>query len=174
MKIKLNYIYNFVIIILIFLLVFGYQLNKKNSSSKKNEIKNLTQQIISINNQISKIQKNLLSDKKNINDFVNEKKINFQKIVKKRELENFHNLKFSKYKTNEILFSGNYRGIGTAYIDFFNNDEELILATVDGIFAYTKIGNFENFFKIQSNIFDLITYEDFYTNSQYGINIFFI
>ena len=169
MKIKLNYIYNFVIIILIFLLVFGYQLNKKNSSSKKNEIKNLTQQIISINNQISKIQKNLLSDKKNINDFVNEKKINFQKIVKKRELENFHNLKFSKYKTNEILFSGNYRGIGTAYIDFFNNDEELILATVDGIFAYTKIGNFENFFKIQSNIFDLITYEDFYTNSQYGI-----
>ena len=60
MKIKLNFIYNSIIIFLIFLLIFGYQLNKKSSSSKKNEVSNLTQQIISKNNQISKIQKNLM------------------------------------------------------------------------------------------------------------------
>jgi len=169
MKIKLNFIYNSIIIFLIFLLIFGYQLNKKSSSSKKNEVSNLTQQIISKNNQISKIQKNLMSDKKNINELVNPRNINFIKIVKEKELKDLNNLKFSKYRTNEILFSGNYGGLGTAYIDFFNNDEELFLATVDGVFASAKVGNFESFSKIQSNISDLITYEDFYTNYQYGI-----
>ena len=71
MKIKLNIIYNLLIIFLVLLLIAGYLINKKNSFSKKNEIFNLTQQIITKNNQIAKIQKNLLSKKKNINDFVN-------------------------------------------------------------------------------------------------------
>jgi hypothetical protein len=169
MKIKLNFIYNLSIISLIVLLIVGHQLNKKNSSSKKNEIFNLTQQNISKNNQISKIQKNLLSSEQNINNFMNPENINFQKILEDKELENFESLKMSQYRTDEILFSGNYNASGTAYIDFFNDDKELVLATVDGIFAFAKIENFENFIKIQSNIFDLITYDDFYTNYDYGI-----
>ena len=59
MKIKLNFIYNSIIIFLIFLLIFGYQLNKKSSSSKKNEISNLTQQIISKNNHLFLQQENI-------------------------------------------------------------------------------------------------------------------
>ena len=59
MKIKLNIIYNLLIIFLVLLLIAGYLINKKNSFSKKNEIFNLTQQIITKNNQIAKIQKNL-------------------------------------------------------------------------------------------------------------------
>ena len=169
MKIKLNIFYNLLIVFLILLLVIGHLINKKNSSSKKNEISNLTKQIISKNNQISKIQKNLLINKKNINDFVNSKNINFQKTLTDKKLKNFNNLKISKYKTNEILFSGNYNALGSAYIDFYNNDKELILATVDGIFATAKLENLESFSKIQSNIFDLITYDDFYTDYQYGI-----
>ena len=169
MKIKLNIIYNLLIIFLVLLLIAGYLINKKNSFSKKNEIFNLTQQIITKNNQIAKIQKNLLSNKKNINDFVNLKNINFQKTLTDKKLKNFNNFKISKYKTNEILFSGNYNGLGSAYIDFYNNDKELILATVDGIFATAKIKNLESFSKIKSNIFDLITYDDFYTDYQYGI-----
>ena len=169
MNIFKKYIYQILIIFLLGLLIFGYSLNKKSSASKKNEISNLTKQIISKNNQISKIQINLMLDKKNINEFVNPKNINFIQIVKEKELKNLNNLKFNKYRTNEILFSGNYGGLGTAYIDFFNNDEELILATVDGIFAYAKMGKIQSFSKIQSNISDLITYEDFYTNDQYGI-----
>ena len=169
MKIKLNLIYNITIIILISLLILGYNLNKKNSSSKKNEISNLTNQIISKTSQISKIQKNLLSNKKNINELINSKNINFQMILKNKELENLEGFKISKFKTNEILFSGNYNSLGTAYIDFLDNNDELILATVDGIFAYANINNLKSFTKIQSNIFDLITYEDFYTNYQYGI-----
>ena len=169
MKIKLNIIYNLLIIFLVLLLIAGYLINKKNSFSKKNEIFNLTQQIITKNNQIAKIQKNLLSNKKNINDFVNLKNINFQKTLTDKKLKNFNNFKISKYKTNEILFSGNYNGLGSAYIDFYNNDKELILATVDGIFATAKIKNLESFSKIKTNIFDLITYDDFYTDYQYGI-----
>ena len=169
MKIKLNIIYNLLIIFLVLLLIAGYLINKKNSFSKKNEIFNLTQQIITKNNQIAKIQKNLLSNKKNINDFVNLKNINFQKTLTDKKLKNFNNFKISKYKTNEILFSGNYNGLGSAYIDFYNNDKELILATVDGIFATAEIKNLESFSKIKSNIFDLITYDNFYTDYQYGI-----
>ena len=47
MKIKSNFIYLITIIILILLLFSGYQLNKKSSASKKNEISNLTNQLIS-------------------------------------------------------------------------------------------------------------------------------
>ena len=169
MKIKSNFIYLITIIILILLLFSGYQLNKKSSASKKNEISNLTNQLISKNNQISKIQKNLLLQKKNINELINSKNINFQKIIDEKKIDKLDGFKMSKYRTNEILFSGNYSASGTAYIDFLNNDEELILTTVDGIFAHAKINNLKNFTKIRSNISDLITYEDFYINYQYGI-----
>ena len=43
------------------------------------------------------------------------------------------------------------------------------MATVDGIFAISNLDNIKSFKKIKSNIFDLITYEDFYINTQYGI-----
>ena len=141
MKIKSNFIYLITVIILILLLFTGYQLNKKSSASKKNEISNLTKQLISKTNQISKIQKNLLLQKKNINELINSKSINFQKIINEKKLDNLDGFKISKYRTNEILFSGNYSASGTAYIDFLNNDEELILTTVDGIFAHAKINN---------------------------------
>ena len=169
MNILKKYTLQILIIFLLGFLTYGYFLNKKSSASKKNEISNITKQVISKTNQISKIQKNLLLEKKNINELINSKSINFQKIMNEKELDNLDGFKMSKYRTNEILFSGNYSALGTAYIDFINNDEELILTTVDGIFAYTKIDNLKSFTKIRSNISDLITYEDFYTNYQYGI-----
>ena len=169
MRTKLNYIYITIIIILFVLIILGHQLNKKSSSSKKNEILNLTKQIITKSNQLSKIQKNLLSKQKNINDLIDPKNINFTRVINEKKLDDFYNLKFSKYRTDEILFSGNFGGQGTAYIDFFNNDRELILATVDGIFAFADINNLKNFFKISSNFSDLVTYSEFYTDFQYGI-----
>ena len=164
-----NFFYNVAVILLTFLLITGYLINKKNSSSKKNEISNLNLQILTKNQQIFNIQKYFLKNKKNINDLINPNTINFLKIVSDKEIKNLKGFKFNKYRTNEILSSGNYRALGSAYIDFYNDDKELILATVDGIFATSKLDNVESFKKIKSNIFDLITYEDFYTNTQYGI-----
>ena len=169
MKAKLNYFYIFIITLLISLLVFGYLLNKKSSESKKNEISNILQQLKTRNLQISKIQKNLFKNGKNINDLINEKKINFKKVFENKEFANFKEYSTSKYTTNDILFNGNRGAIGTGFIDFYNNDQNLFLVTYDGIFAYARMNNLQNFEKINSNINSLIQYEKFYFHDQYGI-----
>ena len=169
MKAKLNYFYIFIITLLISLLVFGYLLNKRSSASKKNEISNILQQLKTRNLQISKIQKNLFKNGKNINDLINEKKINFKKVFENKELVNFKEYSTSKYTTNDILFNGNRGAIGTGFIDFYNNDQNLFLVTYDGIFAYARMNNLQNFEKINSNINSLIQYEKFYFHDQYGI-----
>ncbi len=166
---KKNFFYITTISLLVILLVSGYLLNKKNSLSKKNEIFNLNQQILTKNLQLSKIQEYFIKNKKNINDFIDPNYINFSKILSNKQLKNLKGYDFDKYRTNEILSSGNYKAIATAYIDFFNNDEELILTTVDGIFAFGKIDSLEKLKKIESNLFDLVSYKEFYTNVQYGI-----
>ena len=169
MKTKLNYLYIFIITLLISLLVFGYLLNKRSSASKKNEISNILQQLKTRNLQISKIQKNLFKNGKNINDLINEKKINFKKVFENKKLANFKEYSSSKYTTNDILFNGNRGAVGTGFIDFYNNDQNLFLVTYDGIFAYARMNNLQNFEKINSNINSLIQYEKFYFHDQYGI-----
>ena len=169
MKAKLNYFYIFIITLLISLLVFGYLLNKRSSASKKNEISNILQQLKTRNLQISKIQKNLFKNGKNINDLINEKKINFKKVFENKEFANFKEYSTSKYTTNDILFNGNRGAIGTGFIDFYNNDQNLFLVTYDGIFAYARMNNLQNFEKINSNNNSLIQYEKFYFHDQYGI-----
>ena len=52
-------------IFLAFLLIYGYQINKKNSASKKNEISNITKQLNTRNIQLEKIQKQLEEEIKN-------------------------------------------------------------------------------------------------------------
>ena len=105
MKTKFNYFYILIITLLISLLIFGYLLNKRSSASKKNEISNILQQLKTRNIQISKIQKNLFKNGKNINDLINEKKINFKKVFENKELANFKEYSSSKYTTNDILFN---------------------------------------------------------------------
>ena len=166
---KKIFIYNVLIFLLTILLIVGYFTNKKNSSSKKNEISNLNKQILIKNQQLTNIQKNYLKSNKNLNDLVNPDEINFLKTISDKEIKDLEGYNLNKYRTNEILSSGNYRALASAYIDFYNDDKEIILGTVDGIFAITELNNIENFKKIKSNIFELITYDDFYTNTQYGI-----
>ncbi len=166
---KKIFIYNIIVFLLTIILITGYFVNKKNSSSKKNEIVNLEKQILTKNQQLSNIQRNFIQNDENINDIINPDNINFLKIASNKEIKNLKGYKLDKYRTNEILSSGNYRALASAYIDFYNDDKEIILATVDGIFAISKLDNIKSFKKIKSNIFDLITYEDFYINTQYGI-----
>ena len=166
---KKNFIYNIVIVFLTILLITGYLINKKNSSSRKNEISILNKQILTKTQQLYNIQKNFIKKNRNINDVVNPDNIKFLKTVSNKEIKNFKGYKLTKYRTNEIIASGNYRALASAYIDFYNDDNEIILATVDGIFAISELNNIENFNKIKSNIFDFVTYEEFYTNTQYGI-----
>ena len=169
MKIIKKYIYQVLIIFLLTLLIFGYSLNKKSSSSKKNEISIFANQLKARNTQIAIIQKNLSSNGNDINDLINKNEINFKKVFENKKLNNFFDYNFSKYTTNDILFNGNLGAIGTAYIDFYNKEKNIFLATYDGIFASSKIDDLENFKKIKSNIRSLIKYEKFYLHEQYGI-----
>ena len=47
------------------------------------------------------------------------------------------------------MFNGNRGAIGTGFIDFYNNEKNLFLATYDGIFAYARLDNLERFKKIK-------------------------
>ena len=169
MKIKLNLIYILIIFILTSLLVYGYFLNKKSSASKKNEISLIVQQLKTRNNQIVKIQKKLFERGENINNLINQKEIHFKEVFKNKNLTDFKDYSFSKYRTNDILFNGNRGAVGTAYIDFYDNDGKILISTYDGIFAFAKLANLEKFTKIESNINTLIKYEKFYLHEQYGI-----
>ena len=169
MKTKFNFIYIIIITFLISLLIFGYLLNKKSSASKKNEISNILQQLKTRNIQIGKIQKNLFKTGKNINNLVNPKEINFKVVFENKERDDLKEYSFSKYTTNDILFNGNRGAIGTGFIDFYNKDKSLFLATYDGIFASAKLNNLQKFNKIDSNINSLVQYEKFYLHDQYGI-----
>ena len=169
MRLKLNLIYLLIIALLISLLIYGYQINKQNSDSKKNEISNILLQLKIRNNQLTKIQKNLFKDGQNLNDIINKSEINFEKIFSDKKLVGFDNYSYSKYTTDEILFNGNRGATGTAYIDFYNNDKNLLIATYDGVFAYTNLNNLKKFKKIDSNINSLIKYDKFYFHQQYGI-----
>ena len=80
MRIKLNFIYLIIIIFLAFLLIYGYQINKKNSASKKNEISNITKQLNTRNIQLEKIQKKLIENGKNLNNIINQNEINFKNV----------------------------------------------------------------------------------------------
>ena len=174
---------------LVLLLIAGYLINEDNSNSKKNEIKNFAKQLNIRNNQIAKIQKNLLENENNINNLINLKSIDFEKkfenlklsefidqrLLKDKKIDkNINEYLFSKYTTEDILFSGNINANGTAYIDFFNNDKNIIIATYDGIFAFSELKNIENFKKINSNFKQFINYGEFYSNLQYGIKDIFI
>ena len=164
-----KFIYPALIILLTFLLIIGYVLNKKSSASKKNEISNILHQLKTRNNQLAKIQKNLFEDGKNLNDIINKDEINFKSVFKDKKLNGLDNYSYSKYSTDDILFNGNRGAIGTAFIDFYDNDKNLLIATYDGIFAYTDLNNLEKFKKINSNINSLINYERFYFHEHYGV-----
>ena len=141
MKIRVNFIYILLIAFLIILLILGHQINKQNSASKKNEISNIVNQLKTRNNQLAKIQKNLFEEGKNLNDINNKKGIIFENIFKDKKLDGLNNFSYSKNSTKDILFNGNRGATGTAYIDFYNNDKNLLIATYDGIFAFTNLNN---------------------------------
>lgn len=136
---------------------------------KKNEISNILQQLKTRNNQLVKIQKKLFENGKNLNDIINKEEINFISVFKDKKLNGLNNYSYSKYSTDDILFTGNQGAIGTGFIDFYDNDKNLLIATYDGIFAYTNLNNLEKFKKINSNINSLINYERFYFHEHYGI-----
>jgi hypothetical protein len=147
MKIITKFLLIIIIAILTILLVTGYSLNKKSSASKKNEISNFAIQLKIRNNQLAKIQKNLLEENLDINDLINNDEISFKKVQDNLKLIDFNGYNFSKtkintellggyyltkYSSNDILFNGNIGSVGTAYLDFYDNNKKIFLATYDG------------------------------------------
>jgi ATPase subunit of ABC transporter with duplicated ATPase domains len=128
-----KFIYQILIVILVGIIILGHNLNKKSSFSKKNEISNFAKQLKKRNKQLAKIQKNLIENDNNINDFINQNEINFKKVTENQKLIDFNgysfskskadndlfdNYTFSKYTTNDILFNGNLGATGTALYRF--------------------------------------------------------
>ena len=74
-----------------------------------------------------------------MNEIINQNEISFKNVFNNEVLIGSNRYSFLKYTTNDILFTGNRKAIGTAYIDFYNNDKNLIIATYDGIFAFTDV-----------------------------------
>jgi hypothetical protein len=184
MKFLKKNIFKLLTFLLFALLISGYSINKKNSISKKNEISNFAKQLKIRNNQLSKIQKKLFEKNLDINDLINQDEIKFKKNsideflvdfngynFSKKEIkkELFDVYSFTKYSTIDILSNGNIGAVGTAFIDFYNEDENIILGTYDGIFASAKINSPNYFKKIRSNIKKLIQYDNFYFHEHYGI-----
>ena len=89
------------LIFLVLLLLAGYLINKNNSYSKKNEIKNFAKQLNIRNKQIAKIQRNLLKNENNINDLINIESIDFEKKFENLKLNDFIDRKL--LKENKVL-----------------------------------------------------------------------
>ncbi len=136
---------------------------------KKNlENKNifLHEQITLKENTIKKIN-NLFPDLPNLLGSIPVKK---DKNVSYFEFDNLK-YKLEKFNTGLLLTSKHPGSIGNSYIEFKN--ENLFMATANGIFSYTNLKNFQKdafkFQVIKSNIKDIIQYDDFYSISPYGI-----
>ena len=81
------------------------------------------------------------------------------------------NYKLRKFETS-FLTIGKYEfGIGSSYLDYFDNN--LIIGSANGIFGFVDFDDFDKkklkFDVIASNIKDIITYENFYKTSKFGI-----
>ena len=81
------------------------------------------------------------------------------------------NYKLKKFKTSFLTIGKYEYGIGSSYLENFESN--LIIGSANGIFGYVNFEDFNNdnlkINVIDSNIKDIITYDDFYKTSKYGI-----
>ena len=156
----------FIIILLLIIITAGVFIERKNSSSKKFEIGILSEQLKVKNQQLAKIQKKLSAKDINLQDVMNDGFLRFDTAIFNKSIN--EKLTFSKFKTQDILFSKNGYALGSSYLEF--NDNKIYLASGNGIFAYSEFnGKIEKLKIINSNIKSIVTYDKFYETSQYGI-----
>ena len=117
----------FIIILLLIIITAGVFIERKNSSSKKFEIGILSEQLKVKNQQLAKIQKLrqkiLIYRMSLMMDFWFDTAI-FNKSINEK-------LTFSKFKTQDILFSKNGYALGSSYLEF--NDNKIYLASETNI-----------------------------------------
>ncbi len=155
-----------IIFILIITIIVGLIIERRNSESKKIEIGILSEQLKVKNQQLAKIQKKLSAKDIDLQKMVNDGKLQFKTVILNKKIDD--KFTFSKFKTQDILFSKNGYALGSSYIDY--SDGKLFLASGNGIFAYTNLdGEIKDLKIIQSNIKDIVKYDKFYETSQYGI-----
>ena len=83
---------------------------------------------------------------------------------------NKENYSLEKFQTSNITTSKFPGSKANSYLEFYKDN--LILTSANGIFAYIKMDQIESnpyLNVIKSNINDIITYNDFYLPSSYGI-----
>ena len=115
-------------------------------------------------NQISKILDEVILSK--------QIDITFKKNYEKNfTIDDELNFNLKKFKTNLLVQGKWHRAKGTSYLAIDN--DKIFLASGNGYFAYTSLDFFEkseiNFKTLKSNIKDLISLQDFYKSSFYGI-----
>ena len=137
-----------------------YQIERKRSDR-------LFNQILHKNLQFNKLKKNL--DKKNLNieNILTEGKLVFRKNSEKKLDDNLY---LTSFVTRDLLFNKHYDAIASSYIEY--DDQKIFLTTGTGLFAYGNLINDKKVHKfkiIPSNIMDIVKYDEFYVNSQFGI-----
>ena len=156
---------------LLSVIISGILISKNNSASKKFEINILSKQLQIKNQQLAKIQKKLSARDINLQNIVSNGKISFKKLISDQKIDN--KFEFSKFQTEDILFSKNNSALGSSYIEYYDNN--LYLASGNGIFAFSNFENEINDLKIiNTNIKEIVKYDKFYETSQYGIKDLFI
>jgi hypothetical protein len=150
----------------------------KNSIFKKiDEDYNYNRIIVSLSNENENLKKNIIIKNKRIEKFINDKgKINFyltsQKNINSLNLKKKY--KISIYTSDDLLRRKNlsHPVTSTAYLDIYENN--LFLASGDGIFSYINFNDIgeNNKFElniIQTNLKELITQKEFFEDSYFGI-----
>ena len=115
--IKNNKILYFIILILFSVIVGGTIISKNNSASKKFEINILSKQLQIKNQQLAKIQKKLSARDLNLQNIVSNGNISFKKLISDQKIDN--KFIFSKFQTEDILFSKNNSALGSSYIEYY-------------------------------------------------------
>lgn len=170
----INYIKKKFKILLIFFLFFlfflqslvVFFLNKEYQIERKTTHRLFNQNLLK-DNRINLIQANLKKKNIDIEDILASDSLHFKRVLDNEKI-NIKNISYSKFSTNNLLISKNSDALATAYLEFYN--EKIILTSGSGKFYYgTLIDQNNTFISINSNIKNLINFNEFYQNSQYGI-----
>tara|TARA_B100000579_G_scaffold286527_1_gene237494 strand:+ start:939 stop:2336 length:1398 start_codon:yes stop_codon:yes gene_type:complete len=179
MKIKKIAKIIFIIIILIFCFIYFSGLGKTTLSIMKYyapfNLGNKFKEKVNVFNNLSKIKTKKIDLEKIIGDIPNNiGYIPIKLIPSKKNLiinNNIFNIK--KFEISLLLISKNqlFKTKGNSYIDY--HDKKLFVVSGNGIFSYVNVDEFKKnnskLLIIPTNIKKIIKYDDFFTNSKFGI-----
>ena len=146
--------------------IFIFKKNKQNENLIKSKQSTIETLNLKVANVLSKHFEDIYHEALDLG-YIPVRKLNHNELIN----INGSNFLFEKFRTFLINTSKFPSSKSNSYIEIY--EDEILLVSAHGIFAHTKIKNFDNdklkLDIIKSNITEIITYKDFYLPSQFGI-----